>query len=107
VKIGILLKEGPYNHQAADTAYKFAEAAIRKGHRVDAVFLYNDGVNNDIYAVDIFSDKLLFRNAEPPDALLDFIELDALCLYILLADIACPDCRLRKRVLRSGVRSND
>jgi len=46
VKIGILLKEGPYNHQAADTAYKFAEAAIRKGHTVDAVFLYNDGVAN-------------------------------------------------------------
>jgi len=46
VKIGILLKEGPYNHQAADTAYKFAEAAIKKGHTVDAVFLYNDGVIN-------------------------------------------------------------
>jgi len=22
--IGILVKEGPYNHQASDTAYKFA-----------------------------------------------------------------------------------
>ena len=46
MKIGILLKEGPYNHQASDTAYKFAEAAIKKGHTVDAVFFYNDGVNN-------------------------------------------------------------
>ncbi|TCD48233.1 sulfurtransferase complex subunit TusD [Chlorobium sp. N1] len=46
MKIGILLKEGPYNHQASDTAYKFAEAAIRKGHTIDAVFLYNDGVIN-------------------------------------------------------------
>jgi tRNA 2-thiouridine synthesizing protein D len=46
MNIGILLKEGPYNHQAADTAYKFAEAAIAKGHKVDAIFLYNDGVNN-------------------------------------------------------------
>jgi tRNA 2-thiouridine synthesizing protein D len=46
LKIGILLKQGPYNHQASDTAYKFAEAAIRKGHTVDAVFLYNDGVIN-------------------------------------------------------------
>ena len=44
--IGILIKEGPYNHQASDTAYKFAEAAIKKGHRIDAVFFYNDGVNN-------------------------------------------------------------
>lgn len=46
VNIGILLKEGPYNHQASDTAYKFAEAAIAMGHKVDAVFLYNDGVTN-------------------------------------------------------------
>lgn len=46
MNIGILLKEGPYNHQASDTAYKFAEAAIAKGHKIDAVFLYNDGVNN-------------------------------------------------------------
>ena len=30
MNIGILLKEGPYNHQAADTAFKFAEAAIAK-----------------------------------------------------------------------------
>ena len=46
MNIGILLKEGPYNHQASDTAYKFAEAAIARGHKVDAVFLYNDGVTN-------------------------------------------------------------
>lgn len=46
MNIGILLKEGPYNHQASDTAYKFAEAAIAMGHKVDAVFLYNDGVTN-------------------------------------------------------------
>lgn len=46
MKIGILLKEGPYNHQAADSAYQFAKAAIRKGHRIDSVFLYNDGVIN-------------------------------------------------------------
>ena len=44
--IGILVKEGPYNHQASDTAYKFAKAAMKKGHRIDAVFFYNDGVNN-------------------------------------------------------------
>ena len=46
MNIGILLKEGPYNHQASDTAYKFAEAAIKKGHTIDAVFFYNDGVIN-------------------------------------------------------------
>ena len=46
MKIGILLKEGPYNHQAADTAYHFVRAAMKKGHTVEAIFLYNDGVIN-------------------------------------------------------------
>jgi len=46
VKIGVLVNEGPYNHEAADTAYQFARAALAKGHRVQRVFFYNDGVNN-------------------------------------------------------------
>jgi len=46
VKIGVLVNEGPYNHQAADTAYQFARAALAKGHKIQRVFFYNDGVNN-------------------------------------------------------------
>jgi tRNA 2-thiouridine synthesizing protein D len=46
VKIGVLVNEGPYNHQAADTAYQFTRAALAKGHQVQRVFFYNDGVNN-------------------------------------------------------------
>lgn len=46
MKFGILVNEGPYNHQASDSAYLFAKAAIEKGHKVDRVFFYYDGVNN-------------------------------------------------------------
>jgi len=46
VKIGLLVNEGPYNHQAADTAYQFARAALAKGHEIPRVFFYHDGVNN-------------------------------------------------------------
>jgi tRNA 2-thiouridine synthesizing protein D len=46
MKIGLLINEGPYNHQAADTAYQFARAALAKGHAIQRVFFYNDGVNN-------------------------------------------------------------
>ncbi|OFZ97223.1 MAG: sulfurtransferase TusD [Betaproteobacteria bacterium RIFCSPLOWO2_02_67_12] len=46
MNFGLLINEGPYNHQAADTAYQFARAALAKGHRVQRVFFYNDGVNN-------------------------------------------------------------
>ena len=45
MKIGILVNEGPFTHQAADSAYHFTKAAIEKGHEIDRVFFYNDGVN--------------------------------------------------------------
>jgi tRNA 2-thiouridine synthesizing protein D len=46
VKIGVLVNEGPYQHQAADSAYLFCRAALAKGHEVQRVFFYHDGVNN-------------------------------------------------------------
>jgi len=46
MKLGIVVNEGPYQHQASDSAYLFAKAAIEKGHEVWRVFFYHDGVNN-------------------------------------------------------------
>ncbi len=46
MKLGILIGEGPYTHQASDTAYQFAKSAIAKGHCIYRVFFYHDGVNN-------------------------------------------------------------
>ena len=46
MKIGLMVSEGPYTHQASDTAYQFAVAAIAKGHEVQRVFVYPDGVYN-------------------------------------------------------------
>ncbi|MDD3518979.1 MAG: sulfurtransferase complex subunit TusD [Chromatiales bacterium] len=46
MKFGILINEGPYQHQASDSAYLFTKAAIEKGHEIFRVFFYNDGVNN-------------------------------------------------------------
>jgi tRNA 2-thiouridine synthesizing protein D len=46
MKFGILVNEGPFTHQASDSAYHFAVAAIEKGHEVSRVFFYNDGVFN-------------------------------------------------------------
>lgn len=46
MKFGILVNEGPYNHQAVDSAYQFCKAALEKGHQVSRVFFYYDGVHN-------------------------------------------------------------
>ena len=46
MKLGIVVYEGPYQHEASDTAYNFAVAALEKGHEIFRVFFYHDGVNN-------------------------------------------------------------
>ena len=46
MKFSVMVNEGPYTHQAADTAYHFIDAALRSGHEVFRVFFYHDGVNN-------------------------------------------------------------
>ena len=46
MKFTIQVNEGPYQHQASDSAYQFAKAALAKGHEIFRVFFYHDGVNN-------------------------------------------------------------
>jgi tRNA 2-thiouridine synthesizing protein D len=46
MKFAIQINEGPYQHQASDSAYMFAKAALEKGHEVNRVFFYHDGVYN-------------------------------------------------------------
>lgn len=46
MKFALMVSEGPYTHQATDTAYQFAAAALAKGHEVMRVFFYHDGVLN-------------------------------------------------------------
>ncbi|MBL4805681.1 MAG: sulfurtransferase complex subunit TusD [Rhodobacteraceae bacterium] len=45
MKFGIVVSEGPYTHQASDSAYNFVKAALAKGHEIARVFFYHDGVN--------------------------------------------------------------
>ncbi|NQV54997.1 MAG: sulfurtransferase complex subunit TusD [Rhodospirillales bacterium] len=46
MKFGILVNEGPFTHQASDSAYQFTKAALEKGHEIVRVFFYHDGVHN-------------------------------------------------------------
>ena len=46
MKFNLMVSEGPYTHQASDTAYQFAVAANARGHEVFRVFFYHDGVYN-------------------------------------------------------------
>ena len=46
MKFAIVVNEGPYTHQASDSAFQFAKAVLAKGHEIVRVFFYHDGVNN-------------------------------------------------------------
>jgi tRNA 2-thiouridine synthesizing protein D len=52
MKYGILILDGPYNHQASDSAYNFIKAAMDKGHEIAGIFFYNDGVLNSNKHID-------------------------------------------------------
>lgn len=46
MKFGIMVLDGPYQHQSSDSAYKFIQAAREKGHEITGIFLFADGVDN-------------------------------------------------------------
>ncbi len=63
MKYTILVNEGPYQHQSADTALQFARAALEKGHEIFRVFFYHDGVNNGTrLSVPPADDRLIQRS---------------------------------------------
>ncbi len=46
MKFALLVNSTPYQHQAADTAYQFAKAALAEGHTILCIFFNQDGVYN-------------------------------------------------------------
>jgi len=46
MKFTVIVNEGPFIHQASDSALHFVKAAIETGHEVEQVFFYCDGVKN-------------------------------------------------------------
>ncbi len=46
MKFTILILDGPYQHQAADSAYHFIQAALKKGHQITGIFFYQDAIHN-------------------------------------------------------------
>ncbi|WP_028300942.1 sulfurtransferase complex subunit TusD [Oceanospirillum beijerinckii] len=46
MKYSIAVYGGPYSHQATHTAFHFAQAVLDKGHEIQRVFFYHDGIYN-------------------------------------------------------------
>jgi len=60
MKFAIQINEGPFTHQASDSAYRFTKTALENGHEIFRVFFYHDGVNNGtMYGVPPTDDRNL------------------------------------------------
>ncbi|MDL4864682.1 sulfurtransferase complex subunit TusD [Halomonas elongata] len=46
MRYAILLMGAPYSHQASHSALRFARAVLARGHQLETVFFYHDGVYN-------------------------------------------------------------
>ncbi len=57
MKFAIVINEGPYQHQASDTAYHFSKAVLTGGHEIVRIFYYHDGVNNGTNLATLPSDE--------------------------------------------------
>jgi tRNA 2-thiouridine synthesizing protein D len=54
----ILVNAAPYSQQGAYTAYRFCEAALKKGQTIGRIFFYGDGVNNGSACIDPPQDEI-------------------------------------------------
>lgn len=46
MRYALLVQGAPYSSQAPHSALRFAQAVVARGHRLDTVFFYHDGVYN-------------------------------------------------------------
>ena len=46
MKFALLITAAPFSTQGAETALRFASAAISNGHSIERIFFFRDGVHN-------------------------------------------------------------
>ncbi|MCC5904016.1 MAG: sulfurtransferase complex subunit TusD [Halomonas sp.] len=63
MEYGLLVMGAPYVSAAPHSALRFAQAVVKKGHRVSGVFFYQDGIHNASKLMAPPQDELNMRNA--------------------------------------------
>lgn len=46
MRFSLLITAAPFSQPGAETALRFARAALAKGHSIERIFLFRDGVHN-------------------------------------------------------------
>jgi tRNA 2-thiouridine synthesizing protein D len=80
-KIAFLLMTSPYTFQNSDTVIKLAQAAIKAGHEITGIYLYTDGVYNNINTIKPSDD----RDRDIPELFKELVDQG-------IPVVSCPIC---------------
>ena len=88
MKFSIVILGAPYTGEAAETAYRFAQAVLEKNHEIYRLFFYHEGVHNASSLLTLPQDEV--QPAQRWQELIDQYQLDA---------VVCIASALRRGVL--------
>jgi tRNA 2-thiouridine synthesizing protein D len=92
MKFALLITAAPFSTQGAETALRFARAAISSGHSMERIFFFRDGVHNaNTYSV------------APQDELNIPAEWQKFCKAEAIDAVVCVSAALRRGIVDSNV----
>ncbi|HSC76117.1 MAG TPA: sulfurtransferase complex subunit TusD [Pseudomonadales bacterium] len=92
MKFALLITAAPFSTQGAETALRFARAALSNGHSIERVFFFRDGVHNASTFAVAPQDE-----ANVPTAWQQFCEAQA------IDAVVCVSAALKRGIVDSNV----
>lgn len=91
LRYSILVTGAPYGTQQASAAYQFALALVARGHKLESVFFYREGVLNGNQLTSPASDEFDLVRAWQQFALVNQVELNVCVAAALRRGVADED----------------
>ncbi len=91
MKFSIIILGAPYTDEAAETAFRFAQATLKKDHEIYRLFFYHDGVHNASSLMTLPQDEV--QPTSRWQQLIEEHQLDA---------VVCIASALRRGILNKG-----
>ena len=88
MKFSIVILGAPYTGEAAETAFRFAQAVLAKNHSIYRLFFYHDGVHNASSLITLPQDEV--QPTQRWQGLIEEYQLDA---------VVCIASALRRGVI--------
>lgn len=94
MKFALLITAAPFSTQGAETALRFARAAVSSGHSIERIFFFRDGVHNaSAFAV------------APQDEANIPIEWQQFCEAQAIDAVVCVSAALKRGIVDANVKN--